>query len=184
MQDTLTIIWFYLANVFIIALPFAVLEIWLEKFKSEWDGEFNSAFWGKKIQIKLLLKMTDKTYITVYHFVMFGLFLPGILTLESFVLFHAGQNQFWIFEVNGARLIALIFIFAVWLGVAVVEDFLWFLLNWRYPKALGKLFKAELAWHTHWISLTNSIKLPRFYITAPIVVVILFVINYIFVSVV
>lgn len=183
MNDAVTLLGLYLGNVFIIALPLAILEIWLEKFKAGWDSEFKHHFWGRKIEIKILLRMTDKAYITVYHFVMFGLLLPMIFILESFFLFNILKNGFWITQFESTRFVPLIFFFAVWLGVTVVEDFFWFVLNWRYPEALGKLFKAELAWHTHWIGITKTIKVPRFYITGPIVVFILFIINYILIQV-
>jgi hypothetical protein len=73
-------------------------------------------------------------------------------------------------RVGGVGLIPLLFLTAAWFSILVVEDALWFLLNWYYPKSMEDLLSGNIWWHTRWLTL-GSIKLPRFYVTTPIVAV-------------
>ncbi len=176
---TLKLILFYVANVLLFAIPLAAFEVWLEKFKSGWDGEFVDPFWGKKVNIRLIDKVFEKTYVTPYHIIMFGVIMPGITVLEWLGL-HWLTGQGWIMlSFGGITIIPPIFLSAVWIGNAVVEDFLWFAFNswfgFRFPDALAKLFMGEFKWHTKWARLSPSVMLPRFYLTAPIWIVILLV---------
>ena len=50
-----------------------------------------------------------------------------------------------------------------WLLLCVVEDFLWFALNWYYPGSLRELIAGRIWWHTRWWRI-GSIKLPGFYV--------------------
>lgn len=181
MKESIGLLCLYVSNVLAIAIPLAIFEIWLEKLKTGWGGEFRSPFWGKKIYFGFLLKIAEKTYVTTYHLVMFGLVLPSLLAIEFFILWHLSKDGFWILNVDGIRFVPVIFLPTVWLGNTVVEDFFYFVFNWRFPGALKKLFRGEMTWHTHYTNLTSSVKLPRFYITYSICVFVLLVAQYILV---
>jgi hypothetical protein len=167
---------FYLWNVLAIAFPLALFEIWLERFKSGWDGEFTSRFWGKKIRIGFLNKVFEKAYITPYHFIMFGAIIPALMVVQYAWLVHlAGRNSL-VMEFWDLKIVPLIFLPAVWLGNAVLEDFLWFALNWHFPDALRKLFRGEFKWHTKWVVVGKGM-VPRFYLTTPGLVIVLLVLE-------
>jgi hypothetical protein len=174
----MTTLWLYLLNVLVIAFPLAIFEIWLEKYKSGWGGEFYHPFWGKKIRIGLLLRIAEKIYVTPYHLIMFGVVIPGIFTAEYFSLRYLAWHGGWILSFTDISIVPAIFLPAVWLGVTVVEDFLWFALNWRYPDALLRLCRGEMAWHTRWVKITDSVKLPRFYLTVPLGIAFLFAVHH------
>lgn len=89
--------------------------------------------------------MCEKHYFTRYHLVMFCLLLPSAL----YGLHH-------IFKIPTLVLIA------AWLEICVVEDFLWFVLNWHHPGILRKLVAGEIWWHTTFWHI-GPIKIPRFY---------------------
>jgi hypothetical protein len=59
----------------------------------------------------------------------------------------------------------LLFLFSEFLAICVFEDFLWFALNWYYPSSLTDLFAGDIWWHTRWVPVGPSVKLPRFYIS-------------------
>lgn len=164
----------YIANVLVLAIPLAFFEIWLENFKSGWDGEFTDPFWGRKIRWRWMNTLFEKAYVTPYHLVMFGAVIPGITFLEYWI-FHILSGGSWlIMSFRGITIVAPIYIVAVWIGNAVVEDFFWFAFNswfkFRFPDALDKLFRGEFKWHTKWVRVTRSAVLPRFYFTAPVVI--------------
>ena len=188
MKENIIIICSYILNVLVIAIPLAVLELWLEKFKTGWGGEFRSRFWGKKLYFKVVLKVAEKTYISVYHLVMFAVILPGIFVFEFLVLWHLSKSGSWVLNVYDVRFVPIIFLPTVWLGNSVTEDFLYFviadLFSWRFPGALKRFFNGECKWHTHYVKLSNSIKLPRFYLTVPIYIVVLLIVHSIFIHVV
>jgi hypothetical protein len=177
MQETAILVGLYLCNVIVLALPFALLEIWLEKFKSGWAGEFYNSFWGRKIHIKFFL-----SYMTVYHLVAFSS-LAMLLVLEFFGLRSLTENGgFWIMDVAGIRFVPVIFLLSVWIGVAELEDFLWFALNWRYRGAMKRLLWGEVKWHVSWVNITRSRKLPRMYFIGLFAVIALFVLQYIIIE--
>ncbi len=184
---------FFVVNVVVIATPLALFEIWLERYKSGWGGEFYSPFWGYKIEfsflskIKLgfLLKILEKTYVTPYHLLMFGLVLPGIFTAEFLWLKHlAGGVSSWVLPVGfwGISIVPVIYFVALWIGVATLEDFLWSALNWHYENAMSRFFSGDLAWHAKWSELAPGIKVPSFYISSPIWIAFLLISQWIVVS--
>ena len=152
----------------------AIFEIWLERFKSGWGGEFYSPFWGKKLYFSWVMKSMEKSYISVYHLVMFAGVLPGIYLAEYFLFVHWVGHHGWILSFEGFTVVPIIYFLAVWMGVAVGEDFLYFLLNWHFPDALRLFFKGELSWHTKWVNITPTKKVPKFYLTTPLYIAGLF----------
>ncbi len=174
-QETLKnhLFWFYWVNVVVIALPLAIFEIWLERFKTGWGGEFKSRFWGRKIEIRWLNKIFGFLAISVYHLVMFGLVLPAIYLSEYLVLAHLAGSHSWVISFNGYTLVPLIYFVGLWIGVSVMEDFLYFLLNWHFPNALRRLFRGEATWLAYWDT-ESKIQIPNNYICGPLVICILF----------
>ena len=176
---------FYIANVLLFAIPLGLFEVYLERFKSGWDGEFFDPFWGKKINVAWMDKAFEKTYVTPYHIIMFGIVFPGIIALEYLGLHCVAGHGWWRLDFWGISIIPLAFIPAVLVGNMVFEDFLWFVFNsycwWfkvRFPDALAKLFRGEFKWHTKWIDIPLvGIKLPRFYIWATAIAIILLIIQ-------
>ncbi len=157
------IVW-YAINVLVVAVPLALFEIWLERFKTGWGGEFRSPFWGYKITWRPLCLVMQKTYVTPYHLLMFGLVIPVTLVAQC-----------WL---TPLPVVGPVYFLALWIGVATLEDFLWAALNWHYPRALHRMFHQGLSWHTKWIELTQEVKVPRFYITSPFWIAILLVIQH------
>ncbi len=165
------------------AIPLGLFEVWLERFKSGWCGEFHNPFWGKKIRIKLLNLLGEKTYVTPYHLIMFGPVYLGVSIIELICLHFAGHG-WMIITVSGFKIVPVIWLTAVWFGNATVEDFLWFVFNsycfwfkFRFPDALKMLFRGKFTWHTRWVKI-GSIMLPRFYLTTPLWVMLLLIIHY------
>lgn len=169
---------FYLANVLAVAFPLALLEIWLEKYKTGWNGEFRNQFWGHKIYNKFICVIFQKTYVSVYHVIMFAGVIPAIYLVEYLLLRERATEHGWIITVWSVRFIPALYFPALWLGVATLEDFLWFALNWRFPHALRRLTSGEMTWHTKWIKITPSVKVPDFYLTVPILIIVLFFIQF------
>jgi len=177
----LKILILYAINVMSIAFPLAILEIWLEQFKvGKWGAtEFQHPFWGKKIQIGLLDRITEKSYVTPYHLMMFGAIIPAVTILNFLLFWHLSGHSWLVMDVGGAKIVPIIFLPTVWLGNMVTEDFLWFAIQsvtgWREPKALERLLAGDFVWHTEFVELSRSIMLPRFYIVIPLWVAILLV---------
>lgn len=157
------IVW-YAINVLVVAVPLAIFEIWLGRFKDGWGGEFRHPFWGYKITWRPLCLVMQKTYVTPYHLLMFGLVIPAALGIECWVLRH--------------QIVWPVFFLALWIGVAILEDFLWFALNWHYPGALRRLVREGLSWHTKWVQLSKNVKVPSFYVTSPFWIAVLLVIQH------
>ncbi|MES2215747.1 MAG: hypothetical protein V4481_00435 [Patescibacteria group bacterium] len=163
-MHVIKLVGFYLGNVLAISIPLALFEIYLERFKSGWNGEFYSPFWGRKFHIGWINKVMEKTYVSMYHLVMWVGVMPGVLITEYFLLAHLNGGHGWIVSCYKIRLVPILYLPAIWMGVSVVEDFLWFALNWHFPGALQMLVRAEMVWHTDYVSITRTIKLPRFYL--------------------
>jgi len=156
----------YLTSVFTIALPLALFEIWLERFKTGWGGNFTSEFWGRKIQFGLAKKLLGSGVElgTRYHILMFPVVVPTLFFLcARFLGRHVAHAPvFW-----------PLFVIAGMLGIMLVEDVLWFVLNaafhLRFPDALQRLLRGDVSWHPRWIRL-GSVKLPDFYVWMPVLV--------------
>ncbi len=153
-------------DILIIATPLAVLEIYLERFKSGWNGEFYSPFCGKKLYFKWIMKSMERAYISVYHLIMFGVILPTIYLVEYLILAHIAGYGGWVISFYGIAMVPILYLIAVGIGVATLEDLLWAMLNWHYPNTLKRFFNAELLWHTEWVNITPTKKVPKFYTAA------------------
>jgi hypothetical protein len=172
--------WFL--NVLVLSLALAIFEILIEK-QNGWASAANPNGWGRKLfGGSILSRVCEKHYLTVYHVFVFAVVVPMILwgellLVESFGIGHpvfsrlfASSQAYWVMRVDGVALIPLLFLTAAWFSILVVEDALWFLLNWYYPTSMEDLLSGNIWWHTRWLTL-GSIKLPRFYVTTPVVAV-------------
>jgi hypothetical protein len=149
----------FLINVSVISVLLAIFEVAIEK-NHGWATGFGK-FWGKRyFEGGLVAKVCEKKYITRYHLTMFCLVLPCILYGE----------YLW---VNTAPLILM----ASWIEIGVVEDFLWFVINWHFPGSLRKLLSGDIWWHLAYWKI-GSIKLPRFYFFSTAWAVALLLIQY------
>jgi hypothetical protein len=165
---------FYVVNIFAIAVPLAIFEIWLEKFKSGWGGEFYNPFWGKKIRTAWIMRVAEKDYLTPYHFLMFLGILPIIYGAEWVAFSHVAVGPWWfVLSFRDISISPILYFPALWIGVATLEDFLYFALNWRWPNALTRLFNAEMPWHTDYVRISTTKQVPRFYLICLIYVVLL-----------
>ena len=113
----------------------------------------------------------EKKYIAVYHVVMFGLILPAIYIGEYALLCHNTHHYDWTVEFWDVVLVAPVYLIAVWMGVAVLEDFLYFLLNWHFPNALDRFWRGEMTCHTRYTRICATKVVPHFYITTAIWIV-------------
>jgi hypothetical protein len=165
---------FYFVNVLVISVPIALFEIYLERFKSGWGGEFTNQFWGKRFHFKFLDLIAEKTYLSTYHIIMWLVAMPLIYLGIYLLMHHLSKNRGWmVLEFHNMGIIPVLYLPALALGVAIFEDFLWAALNWHYEHALIRFFKAGLEWHTHWVRIASDIMIPRFYIWVAIVVALL-----------
>lgn len=174
----------YISNVVLFSVPWAIFEVWLEKYKSGWGGEFWHPFWGKKLYPKLILTVFQKSYITPYH-IIFYLIWAVLIFGEYFFFYQPKSIMAWIegwfmaIKVIGVEIIPLIFLPAVLLGVTVLEDFLWVIFNtmfkWHFPDAIDRFFRGDFPWHTHWVNITANIKLPSFYLYLPVEITVILI---------
>ena len=146
----------YLANVLLFAIPLGMFEVYLERFKGKkWNGEFTDTFWGEQINIRLIDRFCEKTYVTPYHLIMFCGIFPGITALEWIGLHQLAGHGWLIVSFAGMTIIPPIFLAAVLIGNMVVEDILWAVFNsycwwfaFRFKDGLQRYCRGELAWHT------------------------------------
>lgn len=170
--------WFL--NVLGLSLVLAIFEILIER-QNGWASAADPKGWGRKLFLgSVISRVCEKHYLTVYHVFVFALVIPMILWGELWLVasFGIGHPVFsrlvvaaqanLVMQVGGVALIPLLFLTAAWFSILVVEDALWFLLNWYYPKSMEDLLSGNIWWHTRWLTL-GSIKLPRFYVTTPLV---------------
>jgi hypothetical protein len=68
------------------------------------------------------------------------------------------------------------FFLAIFIGVLVAEDFLWFLLNWHFDarKQLLKGPNGSIWWHKNWIKISKNYYLPACYFSALALSIIIF----------
>ena len=167
-------------NVLILSLALALFEILLEK-ESGWASACNPKGAGRKLfGGSIVSKICEKPYLTAYHLFVFLLILPLILGGEFLLVKAVGIGHpvlnslfvrpadYLVMQISGVPFIPLLFLTAAWFCILVVEDLLWFLLNWHYPKSMEDLLAGRIWWHTRWLTL-GSIKLPRFYITISLI---------------
>ncbi|MDE2037858.1 MAG: hypothetical protein KGI69_01370 [Patescibacteria group bacterium] len=160
-----------LLNILAFATALAMLEIWLERYRSGFGGDFIDPYWSEHMQgpfIEFLKRVAGKQYIKRYHYSMFGFVLPALYAGEWAVLAWHGHGGL------AARLASpLMLMIGVCAGVMVVEDFLYFLLIGLFAKRLlpGKgfdegamlLLKGKVAWHTDWRPIAFGLGLPTSY---------------------
>jgi len=153
---------FWAADVTILSAILAVIEIVIEKDQG-WASALNERGWGKKLLAGMtVLRWIDKPYVTAYHLLVFGALLPIVLWTQYRIGIFAGFGS----ASHTSHVVAdVLFLFSAFLAICVLEDFFWFALNWYYPSSLTDLLAGDIWWHTGWISLGPSVKLPRFYIS-------------------
>jgi hypothetical protein len=170
-------------NVLVLSLALAIFEILVEKANG-WASGSNPKGAGRELfRDSLISEICEKPYLTAYHLFVFLLILPLILggellLVETLGIGHpvflsslfAGSAHLAM-QVGGVTFIPFLFLTAAWFLILVVEDLLWFLLNWHYPKSMEDLLAGNIWWHTRWLTL-GSIKLPRFYVTISFVAVV------------
>ncbi|MDO8659133.1 MAG: hypothetical protein Q7K54_00875 [Candidatus Parcubacteria bacterium] len=143
----------YVLNILIIALPFSIFEIFIEKnngWGSGWskDKWYAKPFLPNNSIVKLLIKILKIESPLNYHFFVFTIFLPIIFLLEYFYL----ANN-------------ILLMIASFIGVVLFEDFFWFLFNWNFDslKQLLKGPNGSIWWHKRWIKVSNNYYLPASY---------------------
>jgi len=166
----LKILFLYLINVVAISLPLAVLEIYLEKFKSgPWgDTEFTHGFWGRRIRGEIVL-FFGKDFVTMYQIVVFGTIIVG-LTALCYATFADGL---FVIVIGDTSVVMPAFVAAIVSGIMVTEDLLWFAIQtwtgWREPEALDRLFRGDYKWHgatpDKWLHFMPGVMIPRCYVT-------------------
>jgi hypothetical protein len=150
-------------DVTLLSSVLAVFEIVLERDRG-WASALDERGWGKKLLAgnPLVRWVADKPYVTSYHLLVFGMLLPIVLWTQYQIGVHLGFGS----ALRSGHFIAdLLFLFSALLAICVLEDFLWFALNWYYPRSLADLLAGDIWWHTDWIPFGRSMKLPRFYIS-------------------
>ncbi len=169
-------------NVLLLSLALAIFEILLEK-ENGWASASNPKGAGRELfRGSIISEICEKPYLTAYHLFVFLLIIPLILggellLVEAVGIGHpvfsslfASPAAYLVMQVGGVTFIPLLFLTAAWFCILVVEDLLWFLLNWHYPKSMEDLLAGKIWWHTRWLTL-GSVKLPRFYFTISLVAV-------------
>ena len=153
---------FWVADVTLLSVILALIEIVIEKDRG-WASALNDRGWGKKLLAGTpLVRWIDKPFVTSYHLLVFGALLPIVLWIQYriglLVAFSSASR-------TNHPIADILFLFSAFLAICVLEDFLWFALNWYYPSSLTDLLAGDIWWHTDWIPLGPSVKLPRFYIS-------------------
>jgi hypothetical protein len=171
-------------NVLVLSLALAIFEILFEKEKG-WASATNPKGAGRELfRGSIIAEICEKPYLTAYHLFVFSVIIPLILGGELLLVEALGIGHpvfrrwfvspvpYLVMQVGGVKLIPLLFLTGAWFCILVVEDLLWFLLNWYYPRSMEDLLAGRIWWHTRWLTL-GSIKLPRFYLTISLVAVFL-----------
>ena len=162
--------WF--ADVLVLSLLLALLEINMEKDRG-WGATLNSNGLGRKVRPgRLFLGVVEKQYVTVYHLLMYGIILPGVIAAHWVALYLfwskqgltvTGSGLLTVWHIGSTSLAPFLLAIAAWLAICTIEDFLWFALNWYYPASLRDLLAGKIWWHTQWVRIGRSM-LPRFYV--------------------
>lgn len=154
-------------NVFAFAIPIAFLEIFIEKDKGWGAGLSKEKWYGKIVGknnpfMKLLAKIVGVPYFFGYGIFMFFFLVPSLLLVEHFLIVHN-----------------LPLLFAVYFGISVVEDFLWFVFNWHFPafRELLKGPKGSIWWHQRWVKIFNGYYLPASYFTGFAIVILFLLVS-------
>lgn len=144
----------YGINLLVIALPLALFEIVIEKgngWGSGWNKDkwYSKQFFPNNPIVKFLTKLLKTELPLISHFFIFSIFLPTIFILQYFFL---------------TKDITLLL--ASYVGVVVLEDLLWFLLNWYFDsfRQLLKGPNGSIWWHKRWLKISTTYYLPLSYI--------------------
>jgi hypothetical protein len=150
------------ADVTLLSGILALIEIVIERDRG-WASALDERGWGKRLLAGTpVVRWIDKPYITAYHLLVFGALLPMVLWSQYQFGVLAGLG----FVARAGHPFAdVLFFFSAFLAICVFEDFLWFALNWYYSGSLTDLLAGEIWWHTGWVPLGASVKLPRFYLS-------------------
>jgi hypothetical protein len=177
-------VFLWITDITALSLVLAIFEILIEH-QYGWGGRLNPSGWGRKLFAETIVsEVCEKSYLTVYHVFTFAVVLPSLLFVQLLAAVHTGMlhpaygSLFGAFhggllmEIGDVPFLPFLFLASIWFAILVVEDALWFALNWYYPRSWQDLLQGKIWWHTRWVSLGN-IKLPRFYVTTPVVAVVL-----------
>lgn len=154
----------YVLNILVIALPLAIFEICIEPsggWGSSWpkDKWYAKPFFPDNKFVKLMVKVGNVESPLNYHIFVFGIIIPAIFVLEYFFI--------------TSNVVLLI---ACFMAVLACEDFLWFLINWRFD-SLRQLLKGpngSIWWHKGWIRISKKYYLPiSYFIMMPISIILL-----------
>lgn len=154
----------YILNILLIALPLAIFEICIEVgggWGSSWPKHrwYAKPFIPENRIVKFFVKIFNVESPLNYHLFMFGLIIPVIFLL-----------QYFYFTKN------ILLLISCFVAVLVFEDFLWFLLNWRFD-SLRQLLKGpngSIWWHKGWIKVGKNKYLPiSYFIMIPISIILL-----------
>ncbi|MDD3284674.1 MAG: hypothetical protein PHZ07_03715 [Patescibacteria group bacterium] len=157
----------YILNILLIALPLAIFEICIEP-SGGWGSSWLKNKWYAKPFIpenkivKFFVRIFNVESPLNYHLFMFGFIIPAIFLLEYIFI---TQN--------------IILLLSGFVAVLVFEDFLWFLLNWRFDslKQLLKGPNGSIWWHKGWIKVSKNKYLPiSYFIMFPISIILLLVV--------
>ncbi|HVT98771.1 MAG TPA: hypothetical protein VHE33_14805 [Acidobacteriaceae bacterium] len=153
---------FWVTDVTVLSSVLALIEIVIEKDRG-WASAFDEVGWGRKLLAgTAVVRWIDKPYVTSYHFLVFGALLPIVLWAQ----YRIGiVHRFAASSHSDHPIADLLFFFSAFLAICILEDFLWFVLNWHYPSSLTDLLAGDVWWHTRWIPLGPSVKLPRCYVS-------------------
>jgi len=168
-----TVLLAWCLNVLLLSLALALSEIFLEKEKG-WASGANPKVAGRKLfRGSVLSDLCEKPYLTAYHLFVFGMIVPLILAGELWLvgaaaIEHPSLANHLVMKIGGVAFVPILFLIAAWFCIFVVEDLLWFLLNWHYPRSMRDLLSGKIWWHTRWLTL-GAIKLPRFYLTTALI---------------
>lgn len=165
----------WVADVSVLGAILAVIEIVIEKDQG-WASTLDERGLGKKLLAgNPVIRWIDKPYVTAYHVLVFGALLPGVLWTQFRIGVVAG---FDLASGTYQSIADFLFFFSAFLAICVFEDFLWFALNWYYPSSLTDLLAGDIWWHTDWVALGPSLKLPRCYLSVGAVALCLLAISF------
>jgi len=177
-----TVVLAWCLNVLVLSLALAIFEIVVEK-ENGWASGTNPKRAGRRLfRGSFISEVCEKPYLTAYHLFVFLLLLPLVLVGELLLVQAIGAGHavfgnlsvsptnYLMMQVGGVTFIPFLFLTSAWFCILVVEDLLWFLLNWYYPKSMEDLLSGRIWWHTRWLTL-GSIKIPRFYLTISLVAI-------------
>ncbi|HTV13775.1 MAG TPA: hypothetical protein VME68_03605 [Acidobacteriaceae bacterium] len=152
----------WVADVTVLSAILAVVEIVMERDRG-WASTFDERGLGRKLFAgNLLVRWIDKPYVTAYHLLVFGGLLPGVLWTQYSIGVLSGFHGA---PAGSHSLAAFVYFLSAYLTICIFEDFLWFALNWYYPRSLTDLLAGRIWWHTDWVGVGAGVKVPRCYLS-------------------